>query len=506
MAIQPYEYARAMINMDKTDLKNKLDKMFYPASVAVVGASEVPVKWGNLILTSILGWAYKGKVFPVNPKQDMILGIKSYPSLTAIPEEVDCAVLVIPAPNIPSAMRECAAKGILSVVIISSGFREMGEEGARLENEIITIARESGIVFIGPNTMGIASAHHCFEALPTSTAANPGGLAMISQSGNIGLQVIKWIAQKEIGLSLYAGTGNEAMLHASDLLAYMGERDEVKAVAMYIEGIEDGRAFMERAAEVTRKKPVVALKAGRSQAGSKAAQSHTGSLAGSYATYKAMFSQVGIIHVNTPTELMNVSAAISVLPIPRSNRVAIMTMGGGWGIIAADQCEDHGLVLPQLSAAIVDDLDSHLPQYWNRRNPVDVVGEGDPGLYLHVIETLAKWDEVDAVLALGIVGRTRYVEDFISCQERFDGKLYSRELKLSVLKSQIQAEERTISGIAGIQKATGKPILVVALTEEGVTMKQTSFGPVITLSSPEDAVAIIAQMAHYGIYLSQLKD
>lgn len=490
--------------MDRIELNNRLDKMFYPKSVAVVGASEVPVKWGNLILTSILGWEYKGKVFPVNPKKDQILGIKSYPSLTAIPDEVDLAVLVIPAPHIPVVMRECAAKGITAVVIISSGFREMGEEGAQLEKEIMEIAGQSGIIFIGPNTMGIASAHHFFEALPTSTAAKPGGLAVISQSGNLGLQIIKWVGQKEIGLALYAGTGNEAMLHASDMLAYMGNRDEVKAIAMYIEGIADGREFMEIASEVTKKKPVVALKGGRSQAGSKAAQSHTGSMAGSYATYKAMFTQAGITQVNNPQELLNVSAAMTILSTPRSNRVAIMTMGGGWGIIAADECEDHDLVLPQLTPSIIKDLDAHLPQYWNRKNPVDVVGEGDPALYLHVIEILAKWDEVDAVIALGIVGRSRYVEDFIACQERFDGKLYTKELKLSVLKAQIQAEERVISGIGRIQKETGKPILVVALTEEGLTLKQTSFGPVVNLSSPEDAVDIIAHMAHYGMYLGGL--
>jgi acyl-CoA synthetase (NDP forming) len=492
------------MRMDRDDLNSKLDKMFYPSSVAVVGASEVPIKWGNLILTSILGWEFKGKVFPVNPKKDQILGIKSYPSLTAIPESVDLAVLVIPAPFIPDAMRECAAKGIPAAVIISSGFREMGEKGTRLENEILDIAGQGGVVFIGPNTMGIASAHQFFEALPTSTAAKPGGLAVISQSGNLGLQIIKWIAQKGIGLSLYAGTGNEAMLHASDLLVYMGQRDEVKAIAMYIEGITDGREFLEIASAVSKKKPVIALKSGRSQAGSRAAQSHTGSMAGSYATYKAMFTQAGIIRVDTPTELLNVSAAMTILPTPRSNRAAIMTMGGGWGIIAADQCEDKGLILPQLTPDIIKDLDANLPQYWNRKNPVDVVGEGDPELYLHVIRTLAGWEEVDAVIALGIVGRSRYVEDFIACQERFDGKLYTKELKLSVLKAQIQAEDRVISGIGRIQKETGKPIIVVALTEEGLALKQTSFGPVVTLSTPEDAVTIIAHMAHYGMFLSGL--
>lgn len=486
--------------MDRNEMNSKLEKMFYPSSVAVVGASDVPVKWGNLILTSILGWEYRGRVYPVNPKKDTLLGLPCYPSITAIPGPVDLAVLVIPAPLIPGAMRECVAKGIPAAVVISSGFREMGDEGARIEQEIVDIAREGGLVFMGPNTMGIASAHGWFEALPTPTGPKPGGLSIISQSGNLGLQILKWVAHKGIGLAMYAGTGNEAMLHSTDLLAYMGTKEEVKAIAMYLEGIADGREFMETARAVTRKKPVIALKAGRSRAGSKAAQSHTGSLAGSFATYKAMFAQAGIVQVSTPTELLNASTALALLPIPRTNRVAIMTMGGGWGIIAADECEDKGLLLPQLPPEIIADLDTKLPRYWNRRNPVDVVGEGDPELYLHVIGTLARWSEVDAVIALGIVGRSRYVEDFISCQERLDGKLYSRELKLAVLKGQIQSEERVMSGIGKIQKETCKPVLVVGLAEEGLTMRTTDYGAVITLSTPEEAVEIVAHMAGYGKY------
>jgi acetyltransferase len=182
--------------MDRTELNKKLTKMFYPSSVAVVGASEVPVKWGNLILTSILGWEYKGKVFPVNPKKDQILGIKCYPSLTAIPESVDLAVLVIPAQHIPAAMRECVAKGIPAAVVVSAGFKEMGEEGARIEKEIVDIAVKGGLVFIGPNTMGIASAHSYLEALPTPTAPKPGGLAIISREAarDIRKALVKFVA------------------------------------------------------------------------------------------------------------------------------------------------------------------------------------------------------------------------------------------------------------------------------------------------------------------------
>ena len=246
---------------------------------------------------------------------------------------------------------------------------------------------------------------------------------------------------------MYAGTGNETMLKACDLMQYLGSQDEVKVISMYIEGIEDGRKFGEVARTVTRVKPVVALKAGRSESGSRAAQSHTGSMTGSFATYSAMFRQSGVIQVMTPTDLINVSAAAAHLPIPRSNRVGIMTMGGGWGIIAADECEDSGLQLPPLPESVIRELDACLPKYWNRRNPVDVVGENDAALYLKVIETLARWEEIDSVIALGIVGRSRYVEDFIAAQVRLDSKLYSRELKLTVLKDQVQTEERILSGV-----------------------------------------------------------
>lgn len=482
---------------------SRLDKMFFPKSVAVVGASDVPAKWGNLVLTSILGWKFGGRIFPVNPKKDAILGLKSYPSLKDIPDEVDLAVFTIPASLIPGGLRDCAAKGIRAAVIISSGFREIGGEGAGLEREIMAAAQEGGILFIGPNTMGIASAHHFFECLPTPTAPAPGGLAVISQSGNIGLQLIKWIAHKQIGLAMYAGTGNESMLKADDIMRYLGSRDEVKAIAMYIEGIDDGRRFGEIAKEVTLKKPVIAIKTGRSQAGSRAAQSHTGSMAGSFATYSAMFRQSGIIQVMTPTDLINVSAAATHLPMPRSNRVGIMTMGGGWGIIAADECEDSGLVLPLLPEPMIRELDTILPKYWNRRNPIDVVGENDATLYLHVIGALARWEEVDSVIALGIVGRSRYVEDFISAQERLDGKLYSRELKLAVLKDQVRTEERIITGVAALQKETGKPIIVVGLSEGGLRLADTSDGRVVSLSTPEEAVSIVAHLAWYGRYLKE---
>jgi len=487
--------------MSKKDLMDKLDAMFFPKSLAIIGASNVPGKWGFLIITSILGKGYRGKIFPVNPKQETILGLKAYPRLDAIPEDIDLAILVIPARLIPDALRDCIARDIHAAVIITSGFKEAGKVGAALEEEITEIARQGNLVFIGPNTMGIASEYNNLEAIPAPMGANQGGLGIISQSGNLGLQIMQWIAHKEIGLSFYAGTGNEALLKASDLLAYFGYRDEVKAIAMYIEGIENGGEFKEIARQVTKKKPVIALKSGRSQRGSKAAQSHTGSMAGSFAAYSAMFKQTGIIQVRTPSELSNVAGALAHLPIPRSNRVGIMSLGGGWGIIAADECEDAGLALPELSDDIIKDLDTHLPEYWNRSNPIDIVGEGDANLYIHIMEVLARWEEVDSIIALGIVGRSGYVEDFIECQEKIDGKLFSRELKLSFLKDQLKSERRIITEMARMQSQTKKPIIVVSLIEGGLSIVDTEYGRALSLSTPEEAVTIIAHMVNYRAYL-----
>jgi len=487
--------------MSKKDLMDKLDAMFFPKSLAIIGASNVPGKWGFLIITSILGKGYRGKIFPVNPKQETILGLKAYPRLDAIPEDIDLAILVIPARLIPDALRDCIARDIHAAVIITSGFKEAGKVGAALEEEITEIARQGNLVFIGPNTMGIASEYNNLEAIPAPMGANQGGLGIISQSGNLGLQIMQWIAHKEIGLSFYAGTGNEALLKASDLLAYFGYRDEVKAIAMYIEGIENGGEFKEIARQVTKKKPVIALKSGRSQRGSKAAQSHTGSMAGSFAAYSAMFKQTGIIQVRTPSELSNVAGALAHLPIPRSNRVGIMSLGGGWGIIAADECEDAGLALPELSDDIIKDLDTHLPEYRNRSNPIDIVGEGDANLYIHIMEVLARWEEVDSIIALGIVGRSGYVEDFIECQEKIDGKLFSRELKLSFLKDQLKSERRIITEMARMQSQTKKPIIVVSLIEGGLSIVDTEYGRALSLSTPEEAVTIIAHMVNYRAYL-----
>lgn len=489
--------------MDHPDLIKKLDAMFFPRSVAVIGASDIPAKWGFMITTAILSGGYQGHIYPVNAKKETILGLKAYPAVTAIPEPVDLAIITIPAQHVAQALRDCIQKGTRAAVLISSGFRETGSDGTTLEKELVEIAHSGDLLFIGPNTMGIISTPGALTCIGVPVFPKPGALGIISQSGNLGVQIIQWTIHRGMGVGFYAGTGNEAMLKARDLLEYFGGRSEIKAVAMYLEGLDNGRDFMETARRISRIKPIVALKTGRSKTGSKAAQSHSGAMAGSFATYSAMFRQAGIIQVRTPSELLNVSAALTSLPIPRSNRVGIMSLGGGWGVVTADECESNGLVLPALSSAIIADLNSHVPPYWNKSNPIDLVGEGNPELHIHTMELLARWDEVDAVIVLGVVGRLSIAQDFLTSQEKIMGQILGTELKASVLKDQIRIENRFISEMARLQNETGKPIVAVSLNEAGHTIVETSHGTAMCLSAPEEAASILAYMYGYRAFLDE---
>jgi acyl-CoA synthetase (NDP forming) len=486
------------------DLRKKLDAMFFPESVAIIGASDIPGKWGFMITTAIISGGFKGKIYPINTKKDLILDLKTYPTLESIPGKVDLAIITIPAVHVDNALKDCIKKGTTSAVIISSGFRETGKEGLKLEYEIDEIAKDSNLIFLGPNTMGTISTHAGLTAIGVPVFPGKGSLGIISQSGNIGVQIIQWTMNRGMGVCFYAGTGNETILKADTLMEYFGERDEVTGIAMYLEGVENGRRFMDTARKVTRKKPVVALKTGRSKTGSKAAQSHSGALAGSFETYTAMFKQTGIIQVRNPTELLNVAGAMTNLPIPKSNRVGIMSLGGGWGVVTADECESAGLVLPALSNEIIEELNKRLPSYWNKSNPIDLVGESKPELHLITLELLAKWDMIDSIIALGVVGTLKIVEDFIESQEKIGGHLFSKELKLSVIKDHIKTENKFISEMARLQKETGKPILVVSLGEGVQTLQHTSYGSAMCLTTPEEAASILSYMAGYRYYLDRL--
>ncbi len=487
------------------EITKRLDHMFFPKSVALIGASDVPGKWGFMILTDIIGGDYSGMLYPVNPKKETILGLPCYARVQDIPDEVDLAVISVPAKFVPAALKDCAEKNIHAAVVVTSGFREVGAEGRKLEDEIITIAREGGISFVGPNTMGIVSKPGQVVALGAPVFPSEGDVALISQSGNVGIQFIQWCTDKDVGINYFAGVGNEAVLSAKDYLTYFAQREDVKTIAMYMEGVSGGREFMQTAKKVTQQKPVIVLKSGRSAKGSQAASSHTGAMAGSYATCRSMFRQCGVVEVDSPVELINVSAAMSCLPIPRSNRVGVVTFGGGWGVITADACERSGLELPNLPPSVIQEIDGLLPEFWNRSNPVDLVGESGENV-LKVLEVVAKWEEVDAIIALGLVGVLSLVENFVACQKRIAGTPVSLELKSTLIKERIKQENRVFAEVVRLQNEVKKPIINVTLGASDVkTLVKTPYGKALCLTSPEEATNVLSYMSGYSRYLASLK-
>ncbi|MBA4395663.1 MAG: hypothetical protein C0407_19090, partial [Desulfobacca sp.] len=280
------------------------EAFFKPRGIALIGASANPNKWGFRVLTNIVAGGFKGLTCPINPKGGTLLGLQVYPTLKKIPNSVNLAVITIPAPQVPKALEECAEKGIRSVVVISSGFSETGLAGRILENNISRLARERSLHFIGPNTMGIFCAESRLHALMPPLQPLTGGVSYVSQSGNVGVQMLAWGRERGVGFSKFVSSGNEGDLQCEDYLEYFATDPETKVLLTYIEGLENGRSFLNIARKATRTKPLILFKGGKSDVGSKAAQSHSGALAGHYNLYKAAFLQAGIIEAETSDNLL----------------------------------------------------------------------------------------------------------------------------------------------------------------------------------------------------------
>ncbi|HCY86097.1 MAG TPA: CoA-binding protein, partial [Desulfobacteraceae bacterium] len=330
------------------DLK-ALNACFYPESIAFVGASASPGKWGHMLPTNTFAREFGGKVYLVNPKGGKIMGRKVYKRLSEIKGNVDLAVVTVPADRVMDLIPEMAEKNVRGMLLITSGFREVGEEGRQLEDALIEKARQAGILVLGPNTMGVCNPHANFYSTAANAYPLPGSTALVCQSGNMGTQLLAFAEQQDIGIRAFSGSGNEAMVTIEDYMEAF-ERDELtRTVVLYLESVKDGRRFFESASRVSKKKPVVVLKGGRTEMGEKAASSHTGAMASDAKVFNSACTQAGIIQVEQPMELLDLSAVFSSLPLPKGNRVAIMTLGGGWGVVTTDLCAEHGLEVPQLS-------------------------------------------------------------------------------------------------------------------------------------------------------------
>ena len=310
----------------------ELRPIFSPKSIAVIGASRSPMKIGYEILQNILVQGYTGKVIPINPETPMIMGLKTQPSVLAVKEDIDLAIIAVPAEFVPKVMSECARKKVKGVIVISSGFAETGERGKQLEDEILQIARKGGIRLIGPNTLGYKDPIDSLDAAFVFGMPRPGEIALISQSGALCIGMIYYANGEHIGLSRVISVGNKADVDDADLIEYLSEDPATKVIAMYIEGIKDGRKFLDAARRC--QKPIVAIKAGRTPAGSAAASTHTGSLSGSDAVYDSAFKQVHIQRAYDVIELFDYARALAYQPCAPGNRVGIISNGGGAGIIS----------------------------------------------------------------------------------------------------------------------------------------------------------------------------
>lgn len=351
----------------------ELRPIFSPKSIAVIGASRSPMKIGYEILQNILVQGYKGKVYPINPEAPVIMGLKTQPSVIAVKDDIDLAIIAVPAEFVPKVMTECAKKKVKGAIVISSGFAETGEKGKLLEDEVLQIARRGGIRLIGPNTLGYKDPIDNLDAAFVFGMPRPGEIALISQSGALCIGMIYYANGEHIGLSRVISVGNKADIDDADIIEYLDHDNATKVIAMYIEGIKDGRKFLDAARKA--KKPIVAIKAGRTPAGSAAASTHTGSLSGSDAVYDSAFRQVRIQRAYDVIELFDYARALAYQPHAPGNKVGIISNGGGAGIMIADWCESIGLKVPNLSKKTIEALRPYLPSITTARNPLDVTGD-----------------------------------------------------------------------------------------------------------------------------------
>lgn len=482
--------------------------LFYPKSIAFVGASDDLSKWGQLMFTNVIAGNYEGKIYLVNPKGGEIAGRHAFKSVIEIPDPVDLAVMTIPAGKVLTVIDELKQKAIKNVLLISSGFGETGAEGKALEEELVKKAREAGILILGPNTMGICNPHISLYCTGTHVHPKAGDTVLVAQSGNLGTQLLAFAEKEGIGIRAFSGSGNEAMITMEDYMECFEVDDMTKTVVMYIESIKNGRRFFESARRVGRKKPVIALKGGRTQAGAHAAASHTGAMASNIKIFEAACQQAGVIQAQQSMDLLDLSAAFSSLPLPKGNRVAILTLGGGWGVVASDLCTENSLVVQPLSKEIVEKINQWLPPFWSHANPIDLVAEMNADIHMAIIERLLQWEECDAIIHMGIIGRRVMIKSVLESTVKVDKK-YAPEMVDENLELLKVYEHDLVDKTVRIMGKYHKPVIGVYFLTDDMTRTVIEIEDQkykgIVYPSPERAVKALAKMHQYSEWLKETK-
>jgi len=492
----------APVNIDP----DALGKFFHPRSIAFVGASAQIGKWGHMLFAITAAGGYKGLVYLVNPKGGQIAGRKVYRSVLEIPGNVDLAVVTIPAHRVIDLVCQFKEKHIPNMLLVTSGYSETGQNGRKLEKALVKAARRSGILMVGPNTMGICNPHIRLYCTGSHVRPRAGSTAVVAQSGNMGTQLLAFAERQGIGIRAFCGSGNEAMVTIEDYLDAFEADPRTRTVMLYVESVKHGPRFFNSARRVGRQKPIVLLKGGRTPAGHRAARSHTGAMASDFRIFDAVCRQAGIVRAERPMDLLDLSAAFSSLPLPRGNRAAIMTLGGGWGVVTADLCADYRIEVPKLPVEIVQRFDKILPSFWSRANPVDIVGERDNTVPMVVIEELLKWDGCDAVINLGILGRRILLERMIESVRKAD-PTYSRRFLDEAGQTFVEFEKKYIRHIVRLMEKFGKPVFGVSMLtdkkEQTVYRVPDSRYKGVFYATPERAVKAFAKMVAYRRFLSR---
>jgi acetyltransferase len=474
---------------------NHWKRLFAPESVALIGASNTPGSWGHGIMRHLLA-SPKRKVYPVNPSESEVLGIPAYDSVLNIPEAVDLAVIVVAAPRVPQIMQQCVQKGVKTAVIVSGGFAESGEP--ELEAEVVKIAREGDIRFIGPNTMGHADTSSGLCTLAWTAQVPSGPVALISQSGNMMHRIVHCGMSLGIGFSKFVSTGNEADLHFEDYLEYLAGDEKTSIITAYIEGLREGRRFLELARKITPNKPIIAIKAGGTTESARAVRSHTAALAGSDAVYAAAFRQSGVIRVDDDDELCDVVTALLYQPLPHSSRTGILTIGGGLGVVAAEAVEREGLEVAHLAPATIEKLNTYLPPRWSHGNPVDMAGISmdEHHLTFSALWALMEDENVDAVLLQAPLG--------------FSTERLSRTFTSEEIEAHRQREEKNLELLRQRVKESGKPVFMVKPSVEFANDAEVSEifrkEELPVYSAPRRAAKVLNHLVWYRRYLDAIRE
>jgi len=474
----------------------KLDAFFKPHSVAVVGATKKIEKAGHVIFKNFvenkMRGVFRGEIYPVNPNEEFILGTRCYSSITKIPGELELVVIVVPAKIVPFIMEEAATKKAKAVIIISSGFREIGN--SELENQVSTIARKAGIRVLGPNCLGVYYTKTGVDTLflpetkilatGDEVIATPrpmfGNIAMVTQSGAFGVAALDYLTGRQIGISKFVSFGNKCDVNEAEMLHYLLFDEETRVILLYVEDIKSGREFVEIAKKVTMKKPIVALKAGRSEAGARAAASHTGAIAGSDKIYDAAFEQAGVIRAKDMEEFFDAGKSLAMQPPAAGKNVAVLTDAGGPGIMAVDECELKGLTVNRFSERTLQKfenlkMEGKLPKFAATLNPVDITGSVTSEMFGYALEILFQDPEINGVIVLGLHHTPGLQEDYID-------------------------------RIAKVARKYDKPIVACDIGETEMAL-YTRFRfdklGVPAYSSPEDAARAMKALVSHGLYLKK---